>query len=98
MIHLDSFLAGDSERSIQWREDFIASYVERCIPRQGYCVEQIPGRLPKGCIASHYRTHAGAEVDFVIERPDGSILATEPIPTAPGEKASHRHPELDHLE
>lgn len=28
-------------------------------------------------MASHYRTHAGAEVDLVIEQGDGEILAVE---------------------
>ena len=177
----DSYLATDAESSIQWREDFITSYVERYLPQQGitanpvvlrrfctmlahqqgatsnlsklagslgidgktarryldlleglylvrslppwtrnvgkrlvkspkvywrdsgilhtlagllnlehvlghplcgaswegYCIEQILGRLPRGAIASHYRTHAGAEVDLVIERADGEILAVE---------------------
>jgi uncharacterized protein len=44
---------------------------------EGYCIEQILGGLPKGCVASHYRTHAGAEVDLVIESPDGKISAVE---------------------
>jgi hypothetical protein len=44
---------------------------------EGYCVEQILNRLPKGATASHYRTHAGAEVDLVIEQADGRILAVE---------------------
>jgi predicted AAA+ superfamily ATPase len=44
---------------------------------EGYCIEQIINRLPKGAIASHYRTHAGAEVDLAVEQPDGGILAVE---------------------
>ena len=44
---------------------------------EGYCIEQILNRLPKGATASHYRTHAGAEVDLVIEQPDGKISAVE---------------------
>lgn len=44
---------------------------------EGYCIEQILGHLPKGATASHYRTHAGAEVDLVIEKADGEILAVE---------------------
>jgi hypothetical protein len=44
---------------------------------EGYCIEQILSRLPKGAVASHYRTHAGAEVDLVIEQADGRILAVE---------------------
>ncbi|MEZ5324079.1 MAG: DUF4143 domain-containing protein [Verrucomicrobiales bacterium] len=45
----------------------------------GYCIEQILGRLPnpKGTNTSHYRTHAGAEVDLVIEKADSEILAAE---------------------
>jgi len=44
---------------------------------EGYCIEQILNRLPKGTSASHYRTHAGAEVDLVIEQADGKIAAIE---------------------
>ena len=44
---------------------------------EGYCIEQILGRLPKGATASHYRTHAGAEVDLVIGNPGGEVIAVE---------------------
>ena len=44
---------------------------------EGYCIEQILGNLPKGTTASHYRTHAGAEVDLVLEKAGGEILAVE---------------------
>lgn len=44
---------------------------------EGYCIEQIHQRLPTGTSTSHYRTHAGAEVDLVMEHPDGSLLAVE---------------------
>jgi uncharacterized protein len=44
---------------------------------EGYCIEQILHHLPKGTSASHYRTHAGAEVDLVIEQPDGKVNAVE---------------------
>lgn len=44
---------------------------------EGYCIEQILGRLPTGATPSHYRTHAGAEVDLVIEKPGGEIIAVE---------------------
>lgn len=44
---------------------------------EGYCIEQILGLLPKDAVASHYRTHAGAEVDLVIERAGGEVLAVE---------------------
>lgn len=44
---------------------------------EGFCIEQILGQLPKGATASHYRTHAGAEVDLVIEQTNGEILAVE---------------------
>jgi uncharacterized protein len=44
---------------------------------EGYCLEQILTRLPRGATASHYRTHAGAEVDLVIAQSDGEILAVE---------------------
>ncbi|HRQ88386.1 MAG TPA: DUF4143 domain-containing protein [Bacteroidia bacterium] len=44
---------------------------------EGYCVEQILNRLPAGVQASHYRTHAGAEVDIVLEFSDGRTFAIE---------------------
>lgn len=44
---------------------------------EGYCIEQILQTLPKGTTASHYRTHAGAEVDLVLEMPDGETIAVE---------------------
>jgi predicted AAA+ superfamily ATPase len=44
---------------------------------EGYCIEQILGLLPAGTKPSHYRTHAGAEVDLVLEHPDGEIHAIE---------------------
>lgn len=44
---------------------------------EGYCIEQVLSSLPQGATASHYRTHAGAEVDFVIEQADGRIDAVE---------------------
>jgi len=44
---------------------------------EGYCVEQILNRLPKGATACHYRTHAGAEVDLVVELAGGEVSAIE---------------------
>ncbi len=44
---------------------------------EGYCLEQILTRLPKTHDFSHYRTHAGAEVDLVVETPTGEIHAIE---------------------
>lgn len=44
---------------------------------EGYCIEQILGQLPANTRASHYRTHAGAEVDLVLEHPNGEIHAIE---------------------
>lgn len=44
---------------------------------EGYCMEQIIQTSPPGCSFSHYRTHAGAEVDLVMEKPDGNIVAFE---------------------
>ncbi len=44
---------------------------------EGYCIEQILNQAPKGFVSSHYRTHAGAEIDLVLEQPDGKILAVE---------------------
>jgi predicted AAA+ superfamily ATPase len=44
---------------------------------EGFCMEQILTRLPRGATPSHYRTHAGAEVDLVIEHSSGEVLAIE---------------------
>jgi predicted AAA+ superfamily ATPase len=44
---------------------------------EGYCIEQILGQLPAGTRACHYRTHAGAEVDLVLEHASGEIHAIE---------------------
>ena len=44
---------------------------------EGYCIEQIMTRHPKGTTFSHYRTHAGAEVDLVLENPSGETVALE---------------------
>ncbi len=44
---------------------------------EGYCLEQIMNALPLGVVASHYRTHAGAEVDLVLEWPSGETQAIE---------------------
>ena len=44
---------------------------------EGYCLEQIITRLPKGTTFSHYRTHAGAEVDLVLETAAGEATAIE---------------------
>ena len=44
---------------------------------EGYCIEQILARLASGATVSHYRTHAGAEVDLVMELPGGEVVAIE---------------------
>jgi uncharacterized protein len=44
---------------------------------EGYCIEQIVTRLPQGITPSHYRTHAGAEVDLVLESSSGETIALE---------------------
>lgn len=44
---------------------------------EGYCTEQLLSSLPRGVVASHYRTHAGAEVDLVLSLPDGRTHAIE---------------------
>ena len=44
---------------------------------EGYCFEQIVTRLPKGTTSNHYRTHAGAEVDLVLENSSGETVALE---------------------
>lgn len=44
---------------------------------EGYCIEQILQKLPSHTQATHYRTHAGAEVDLVLESADGTCTAIE---------------------
>jgi len=44
---------------------------------EGYCIEQILSLLPRGTQFSHYRTHAGAEVDLVLETSGGDVTAIE---------------------
>ena len=44
---------------------------------EGYCIEQILSTLPKDTRCSHYRTHAKAEVDLVLETSAGEITAIE---------------------
>jgi uncharacterized protein len=44
---------------------------------EGYCIEQIISRFGPECRVSHYRTHAGAEVDLVVETPAGEVTAIE---------------------
>ena len=45
--------------------------------QKGYCLAQILAFLPPGVSASHYRTHAGAEVDLVLEDSHGRVHAIE---------------------
>lgn len=44
---------------------------------EGYCIEQILENVPTGCAAAYYRTHAGAEIDLVMEMSAGQTLAVE---------------------
>lgn len=44
---------------------------------EGYCIAQIFALLPPSVSASHYRTHAGAEVDLVLEDASGKVHAIE---------------------
>lgn len=44
---------------------------------EGYCIEQILAFLSSSTICSHYRTHAGAEVDLVLENASGEKHAIE---------------------
>jgi len=44
---------------------------------EGFCIEQILTSLPARSMASHYRTHAGAELDLVIESSTGETIAVE---------------------
>lgn len=44
---------------------------------EGYCLAQVLALLPPGVSASHYRTHAGAEVDLVLEDSSGRVHAIE---------------------
>lgn len=44
---------------------------------EGYVIEQILNVMPTHVQVSHYRTHAGAEVDLVLEHPSGEVHAIE---------------------
>jgi predicted AAA+ superfamily ATPase len=44
---------------------------------EGYCIEQIISQLPKNTSYFHYRTVAGAELDLVLQTPNGAITAIE---------------------
>jgi predicted AAA+ superfamily ATPase len=44
---------------------------------EGFCIEQIITSLPEHTKSFHYRTHAGAELDLIIELPGKDIIAVE---------------------
>lgn len=44
---------------------------------EAFCIEQIIASMPSGARASYYRTHAGAEIDLVLEMPNGTVHAIE---------------------
>lgn len=44
---------------------------------EGYCIEQIIQHLPTHTGYFHYRTRAGAELDLVLQHPNGEITAIE---------------------
>lgn len=44
---------------------------------EGFVIENILSAKPDGCRASFYRTAAGAEIDLVLEMPNGKIWAIE---------------------
>lgn len=44
---------------------------------EGFCIEQIVTSLPDHAKSFHYRTHAGAELDLIIELPGKGIVAVE---------------------
>lgn len=44
---------------------------------EGYCIEQVIQHAPRNTLFSYYRTHAGAEVDLVMETPAGEVIAVE---------------------
>ena len=44
---------------------------------EGFVIESLLSVLPWGCSASFYRTSAGAEIDLLIEHPDGECWAVE---------------------
>lgn len=46
---------------------------------EGFVIEQVLGLLPEspGTVIGYYRTSAGAELDLVLQAPDGSRLAIE---------------------
>ena len=44
---------------------------------EGFCIENLISAAPQGTVASFYRSSAGAEVDLVLEMPDGAVWAIE---------------------
>ncbi len=44
---------------------------------EAYCIEQILAQQPQSTVATFYRTHAGAEIDLVLEHADGRVQAIE---------------------
>lgn len=44
---------------------------------EGYCIEQIINHLPPSKTYFHYRTHAGAELDLVLQDVNGAITTIE---------------------
>lgn len=44
---------------------------------EGFVIETLLSRLPASCQAFFYRTIVGAEIDLLIEKPDGKIWAIE---------------------
>ena len=88
----ESFLAADAETSLQWREDFMNSYVERYLPQQG--ITATPMVLRRFCSMLAHQQGATINLSKVagslgidgktarryldlLEQPDGQILAVE---------------------
>lgn len=44
---------------------------------EGFCIENLISAAPRGTEASFYRSSAGAEIDLVLEMPDGEIWTIE---------------------
>ncbi len=44
---------------------------------EGFVIENLLGACPERTIPGFYRTSAGAEIDLVLEKPDGKVIAIE---------------------
>ena len=44
---------------------------------EGFCIENLISAAPRGVVTSFYRSSAGAEIDLVLELPDGTLWTIE---------------------